>query len=80
MQDKTIKNIYCIIIFFFVNRNKLQENKEDMLEKIKDLQDVNIKLQDELMDATQELMLKNNDLSNTKAEMQRHRNEIDVRF
>lgn len=80
MQEKTIKNIYCIIIFFFVNRNKLQENKEDMLEKIKDLQDVNIKLQDELMDATQELMLKNNDLSNTKAEMQRHRNEIDVRF
>nr|XP_036228080.1 uncharacterized protein LOC106618486 isoform X3 [Bactrocera oleae]XP_036228081.1 uncharacterized protein LOC106618486 isoform X3 [Bactrocera oleae]XP_036228082.1 uncharacterized protein LOC106618486 isoform X3 [Bactrocera oleae] len=60
-----------------VDKNKLQENKEDMLEKIKDLQDVNIKLQDELMDATQELMLKNNDLSNTKAEMQRHRNEID---
>lgn len=51
-----------------------------MLEKIKDLQDVNVKLQDELMDATQELMLKNNDLSNTKAEIQRHRNEIDVRF
>lgn len=62
------------------HRNKLQENKEDMLEKLKDLQDVNIKLQDELMDATQELMLKNTDLSNTKAEMQRHRNEIDVRF
>ncbi|XP_036337865.1 uncharacterized protein LOC118747812 [Rhagoletis pomonella] len=63
-----------------VDKNKLQENKEDMLEKLKDLQDVNIKLQDELMDATQELLLKNNDLSNTKAEMQRHRNEIDVRF
>ncbi|XP_067644125.1 uncharacterized protein corn isoform X2 [Eurosta solidaginis] len=61
-----------------VDKNKLQENKEDMLEQLKDLQDVNIKLQDELMDATQELMLKNNDLSNTKAEMQRHRNEIDV--
>uniref|UniRef100_W8ASM2 Uncharacterized protein n=1 Tax=Ceratitis capitata TaxID=7213 RepID=W8ASM2_CERCA len=60
-----------------VDKNKLQENKEDMLEKLKDLQDVNIKLQDELMDATQELMLKNTDLSNTKAEMQRHRNEID---
>uniref|UniRef100_A0A1I8PMK5 Uncharacterized protein n=1 Tax=Stomoxys calcitrans TaxID=35570 RepID=A0A1I8PMK5_STOCA len=60
-----------------VDKNKLQQNKEDMLEKIKDLQDVNVKLQDELMDATQELMLKNNDLSNTKAEIQRHRNEID---
>ncbi|XP_073837429.1 microtubule-binding protein cornetto [Musca autumnalis] len=60
-----------------VDKNKLQQSKEDMLEKIKDLQDVNVKLQDELMDATQELMLKNNDLSNTKAEIQRHRNEID---
>ncbi|XP_023302590.2 sporulation-specific protein 15 isoform X1 [Lucilia cuprina] len=60
-----------------MDKNKLQQNKEDMLEKIKDLQDVNVKLQDELMDATQELMLKNNDLSNTKAEIQRHRNEID---
>ncbi|XP_075160256.1 microtubule-binding protein cornetto isoform X2 [Haematobia irritans] len=63
-----------------VDKNKLQQNKEDMLEKIKDLQDVNVKLQDDLMDATQELMMKNNDLSNTKSEIQRHRNEIDVRF
>ncbi|XP_019894067.1 golgin subfamily B member 1 isoform X2 [Musca domestica] len=62
-----------------VDKNKLQQSKEDMLEKIKDLQDVNVKLQDELMDATQELMLKNNDLSNTKAEIQRHRNEIDTK-
>ncbi|XP_037936186.1 uncharacterized protein LOC119670123 isoform X2 [Teleopsis dalmanni] len=60
-----------------VDKNKLQQNKEDMLEKLKDLEDVNMKLQDELMDATQELMLKNNDLTSTKAEMQRHRNEID---
>ncbi|TMW47483.1 hypothetical protein DOY81_007434 [Sarcophaga bullata] len=60
-----------------IDKNKLQQSKEDMLEKIKDLQDVNVKLQDELMDATQELMMKNNDLSNTKAEIQRHRNEID---
>lgn len=51
-----------------------------MLEKLKDLQDVNIKLQDDLMDATQELLLKNSDLSNSKTEIQRHRNEIDVRF
>uniref|UniRef100_A0A1B0BYZ6 Uncharacterized protein n=1 Tax=Glossina palpalis gambiensis TaxID=67801 RepID=A0A1B0BYZ6_9MUSC len=60
-----------------IDKNKLQQSKEDMLEKIKDLQDVNVKLQDELMDATQELMIKTNDLSNTKAEIQRHRNEID---
>lgn len=73
-------NMVIKFVVFFFSRNKLQQNKEDMLEKIKDLQDVNVKLQDELMDATQELMLKNNDLSNTKAEIQRHRNEIDVRF
>jgi len=61
-------------------RNKLQQHKEDMLEKLKDLEDVNLKLQDELMDATQELMIKGSDLGGAKAEMQRHRNEIDVRF
>jgi len=61
-------------------RNKLQQHKEDMLEKLKDLEDVNMKLQDELMDATQELMIKGSDLSGAKSEMQRHRNEIDVRF
>ncbi|KAH8270012.1 hypothetical protein KR018_002321 [Drosophila ironensis] len=60
-----------------VDKNKLQQHKEDILEKIKDLEDVNMKLQDELMDATQELMIKGSDLSGTKAEMQRHRNEID---
>lgn len=63
-----------------VDKNKLQQNKEDMLEKFKDLQDVNSKLQDELMDATQELMVKTNDLSTSKADIQRHRNEIDVRY
>lgn len=63
-----------------VDKNKLQQHKEDMLEKLKDLEDVNMKLQDELMDATQELMIKGSDLSGAKSEMQRHRNEIDVRF
>ncbi|XP_030385011.1 uncharacterized protein LOC115632136 isoform X2 [Scaptodrosophila lebanonensis] len=60
-----------------VDKNKLQQHKEDMLEKLKDLEDVNLKLQDELMDATQELMIKGSDLTSAKAEMQRHRNEID---
>ncbi|EDW18532.2 ciliary rootlet coiled-coil protein 2 isoform X1 [Drosophila mojavensis] len=60
-----------------VDKNKLQQHKEDMLEKLKDLEDDNLKLQDELMDATQELMIKGSDLSGAKAEMQRHRNEID---
>ncbi|XP_037718588.1 uncharacterized protein LOC119552815 isoform X1 [Drosophila subpulchrella] len=60
-----------------VDKNKLQQHKEDMLEKLKDLEDVNLKLQDDLMDATQELMIKGSDLGGAKAEMQRHRNEID---
>ncbi|XP_055909885.1 myosin-2 heavy chain isoform X2 [Eupeodes corollae] len=60
-----------------VDKNKLQQNKEDMLEKLKDLQDMNNKLQDELMDATQELMMKTADLTTSKADIQRHRNEID---
>ncbi|XP_055840626.1 uncharacterized protein LOC129908266 isoform X2 [Episyrphus balteatus] len=63
-----------------VDKNKLQQNKEDMLEKFKDLQDMNNKLQDELMDATQELMVKTNDLTTSKADIQRHRNEIDKRI
>lgn len=41
---------------------------------------MNIKLQDELMTATEQLVLKSSDLTNTKAEIQRHRNEIDVRY
>ncbi|ALC44110.1 corn [Drosophila busckii] len=60
-----------------VDKNKLQQHKGDMLEKLKDLEDVNLKLQDELMDATQELMIKGSDLSGAKSDMQRHRNEID---
>lgn len=72
--------LFILMFCLISNRNKLQQHKEDMLEKLKDLEDVNLKLQDELMDATQELMIKGSDLSGAKAEMQRHRNEIDVRF
>lgn len=51
-----------------------------MLEKLKELDDRNNKLTDELMDVTQQLILKGNDLATNKTELQRHRNEIDVRF
>ncbi|XP_037904719.1 restin homolog isoform X1 [Hermetia illucens] len=59
------------------DKNKLQLNKEEMLEKLKELDDRNNKLTDELMDVTQQLILKGNDLATNKTELQRHRNEID---
>lgn len=39
---------------------------------------INQKLKSELKDAAQQLIVKSNELVNSKAELQRHRQEIDV--
>lgn len=41
---------------------------------------INQKLKVELKDATQQLIVKSNELANSKTELQRHRQEIDVSF
>lgn len=41
---------------------------------------MNFKLKDELKDATQQLLVKGEDLISSKADLVKHRLEIDVRF
>ena len=55
-------------------------NKEETLEKLKEWEDMDIRLKDDLRDATHQLTIKSNDLANSKAELLRHRIEIDVIF
>lgn len=41
---------------------------------------MNFKLKDELKDATQQLLVRSEDLISSKADLVKHRLEIDVRF
>lgn len=59
-------------------RNKIQVSKEEALEKLTDWEMINQKLKSELKDATQQLIVKSNELMCSKTELQRHRQEIDV--
>lgn len=59
-------------------RNKLQLNKEELLEKLRDWEQLNAKLKNELEDASHQITVNGSDLANSKLELQRHRNEIDV--
>lgn len=49
-----------------------------MLEKLRDWEEVNLKLKNELADASHQLIVNTSDLANSKIELQRHRTEIDV--
>lgn len=53
-------------------------NKEELLEKLRDWEMLNAKLKNELEDASHQLIVNGSDLANSKLELQRHRNEIDV--
>lgn len=53
-------------------------NKEEMLEKLRDWEQSNLKLKVELEDASHQLTVNSSDLANSKIELQRHRTEIDV--
>ncbi|XP_059620136.1 uncharacterized protein LOC132264086 [Phlebotomus argentipes] len=59
------------------DKNKLQVNKDEMVEKLKDWEGVNSKLKGELTDASQQLCQKANDLALSRTELQKHRAEID---
>lgn len=61
-------------------RNKLQLNKEDLLEKMKDWEHMNIKLKNDLGVASEQLLINCDELANSKLELQRRRNEINVSF
>lgn len=53
-------------------------SKEETMEKLSEWEMINQKLKLELKDAAQLLIAKSNELVNSKAELQRHRQEIDV--
>lgn len=65
-------------MYLFFHRNALQLNKEEMLEKMRDWEQSNLKLKVELEDASHQLTVNSSDLANSKVELQRHRTEIDV--
>lgn len=51
--------------------------KENEHEKLKEWEMINQKLKSELKETTQQLIVKGNELTSSKSELQRHRNEID---
>lgn len=55
-------------------------NKEDLLEKMKDWEHMNIKLKSDLGIASEQLLINCDELANSKIELQRRRNEINVSF
>lgn len=52
--------------------------KEEAFERVSEWEMINQKLKSELKEAAQHLIAKSGELSNTKAELQKHRQEIDV--
>lgn len=62
------------------DKNKLQLNEEEISEKLRQWEIMNFKLKDELKDATQQLVVRNEDLVNSRADLVKHRLEIDVSF
>lgn len=65
-----------LIIFFC--RNKIAVTNDETQEKMREWEAINQKLKSELKSATEQLIVKGNDLTSSKQELQRHRNEIDV--
>lgn len=65
-------------MFVDLSRNKLQVNKDEMVEKLKEWESVNSKLKGDLSDASQQLCQKASDLALSRTELQKHRAEIDV--
>lgn len=61
-------------------RNKIALSKDETMDKLKEWEDINIKLKEELKEITEKLILKGNELTGSKTELIRHRNEIDVSF
>ncbi|XP_055687732.1 uncharacterized protein LOC129792567 [Lutzomyia longipalpis] len=59
------------------DKNKLQVNKDEMVEKLKEWEGVNSQLQRDMADASQQLCQKATDLALSRTELQKHRAEID---
>lgn len=64
--------------FLKFTRNKLQLTKEEMYEQIRECDGINYKLREELKEASQTIISRGNELTQNRAELQKHRVEIDV--
>lgn len=59
------------------HKNKLALTNEEIQDRVKEFEDLNVKLMDDLKDASQQLLCRGNELVKSKAELQSHRMEID---
>lgn len=66
-------------LLVFLNRNKLQQNKTETEDKIRDSEDVNENLKCQLTTMTQQLLDTEEELNLSKNELLNCRQEIDVR-
>jgi hypothetical protein len=53
-------------------------SKDEVLDRVKEFEGINTKLQIDLKDTSDQLLENSNELTITKAELHRHRMEIDV--
>lgn len=73
-RAKILSNFNVIESF----RSQLQLQKEDLLEQLRDRDVANGQLKCDLQEVTNQLMNNGSDLANSRVELQRHREEIDV--
>ncbi|XP_055528882.1 uncharacterized protein LOC129720948 [Wyeomyia smithii] len=59
------------------HKNKLALSNEEIQDRVKEYEELNGKLQDDLKDATQQLAARGNEIAKSKVELQVHRKEID---
>lgn len=60
-----------------VHKNKLALTNEEIQDRVKEYEELNDKLKEDLADASQQLVTRCNELSKSKAELVSHRQEID---
>lgn len=60
-----------------VHKNKLALTNEEIQDRVKEYEELNVKLREDLADASQQLAVRGNELTKSKAELVSHRQEID---
>lgn len=69
-NDHCIQELVC-------HKNKLALTNEEIQDRVKEYEELNEKLKDDLKDASQQLVARGSELVKSKAELQSHRMEID---
>ncbi|EAT48203.1 AAEL000747-PA [Aedes aegypti] len=69
-NDHCIQELVC-------HKNKLALTNEEIQDRVKEYEELNEKLKDDLKDASQQLVTRGTELVKSKAELQSHRMEID---